>query len=291
VTIGGSVRSLGSFASSSLKQVSIHEYNGIIPSYFLGGDHANKVTIGGSVTGIGANAFDGCELLREVDIPGFNGTVGDYAFSDCLSLTSFSGIRGMTSIGRRAFHRCSNLRGSFILPHFNGDIGEYAFYECENVDSFSVYGSVGTIGNSAFAECSQMTSFSVYGSVGTISSSVFSWCPKMNALTITGHVNLIEGGSSGNIIIGSVGTIKHFWFSNDETVAPSNFVVLGSVDTISASAFSLSNKLNSFTASGSVGSIGDSAFEYCYHLKEVRIPNYNGKIGSGLLVEAMNWRK
>jgi uncharacterized coiled-coil protein SlyX len=63
----------------------------------------------GSVTSIGAHAFDDCSGLTSVAIPDSVTSIGSYAFNSCSSLTSVVIGDGVTSIGVRAFAYCSSL--------------------------------------------------------------------------------------------------------------------------------------------------------------------------------------
>ncbi|MDE5902940.1 MAG: leucine-rich repeat domain-containing protein, partial [Muribaculaceae bacterium] len=53
-------------------------------------------------------------------------TIGDYAFSDCTSLTSLSIPEGVTEIGGAAFNGCTSLT-SIAIPEGVTEIGGEAF--------------------------------------------------------------------------------------------------------------------------------------------------------------------
>ena len=62
------------------------------------------------VTGIDANAFDGCDRLTSVEIGDAVETIGEEAFQGCTGLTSVTIGSGVTSIGERAFNYCNALQ-------------------------------------------------------------------------------------------------------------------------------------------------------------------------------------
>ena len=78
-------------------------------------------------------------------------SIGDYAFSDCSSLTSVTIPDSVTSIGYSAFDGCSSLK-SVTIPKSVTEMGGYAFgynrdnntYEYEKIDGFTIYGEKGT---------------------------------------------------------------------------------------------------------------------------------------------------
>lgn len=118
--------------------------------YKITGDGSIRITgcIGGSrelvipseidgkrVTSIGAHAFGDCFGLRSVTIPGSVTSIGEEAFSYC-DLTSVIIPEGVTSIGSGAFRNC-NLR-SVTIPRSVTGIGERAFSNCGELDEIDV---------------------------------------------------------------------------------------------------------------------------------------------------------
>lgn len=63
--------------------------------------------------------------------------IGDYAFSDCSSLTSLTLPSSVTSIGGHAFEKCSGLT-SLTLPSSVTSIGSSAFEGCSGLTSVYV---------------------------------------------------------------------------------------------------------------------------------------------------------
>ena len=61
-------------------------------------------------------------------------SIGEGAFSYCLSLKSVTIGSGVTSIGSYAFSNCTNLT-SVTIPESVTSIGMYAFYGCTNLSS------------------------------------------------------------------------------------------------------------------------------------------------------------
>ena len=65
-------------------------------------------------------------------------SIGDWAFSECFSLTSVTIPNSVTSIGERAFHSCSSLT-SVTIPNSVTSIGSVAFAYCINIENVYCY--------------------------------------------------------------------------------------------------------------------------------------------------------
>ena len=137
VTIAEGVESIGSFAfyaCSSLEEISLPSTVERLEPYTFYGcealeslslqhvryidDYAmwycvalEEVTLSAELTGIGSWAFSQCQKLEVIDIENCKKleTIGDYAFSGCVMLTSFTIPEGTREIGKLAFYGCSRL--------------------------------------------------------------------------------------------------------------------------------------------------------------------------------------
>lgn len=82
-------------------------------------DSIAYVEVIGSVTNVPANAFSGCEKLREVYLGKNVSTVGENAFSDCASLLVFTAHSDGVEISDSTFNGC-NKNLTFICPSTSG---------------------------------------------------------------------------------------------------------------------------------------------------------------------------
>ena len=103
------------YIPSSLESVTVTGGN-ILRGAFNNCEGLTNITIPGSVTNIGNYAFEGCTGLTSITIPNSVTNIGDYAFSYCTGLTSITIPDSVTRIGGYAFARCIGLN-SII---FNG---------------------------------------------------------------------------------------------------------------------------------------------------------------------------
>ena len=146
-----------------------------------------------SVTSIGDWAFSDCTSLTSVEIPNSVTSIGNYAFSDCTSLTSVEIPNSVTSIGRSAFSGCSGLT-AVEIPNSVTSIGERAFYGCSGLTSVEIPNSVTSIGDFAFHGCSGLTAVEIPNSVTSIGDGAFYGCDRLHSVTIGAGVLYI--GSS-----------------------------------------------------------------------------------------------
>ena len=78
----------------------------------------------------------------------------------------------VTSIGDRAFWKCTNLT-SVTIPDSVTRIGRSAFNSCSSLTSVTIHDSVTSIVNGAFSRCSSLTSTTFKGNAPTLGIDVF----------------------------------------------------------------------------------------------------------------------
>jgi PKD repeat protein len=140
-----------------------------------GGSVTIPSTVNGlPVTGIENGAFDNCQNVTSVTIPGSISQIAPWAFIDCTSLTNVTIANGVTSIGGFAFGNCTNLT-SVIIPGTVTSIGEYAFYACLNLTNAVIGGKVATLADWAFAYCPSLAAVYFLGNPPSADSTVFEY--------------------------------------------------------------------------------------------------------------------
>ena len=212
-----------------------------------------------SVTSIGNWAFSNCSSLTSVTIGNSVTSIGEGAFWYCSSLTSVTIPNSVTSIGDRAFYGCSSLT-SLTIGESVTSIGNYAFYSCSKLSSIIIPNSVTSIGSYAFRNCSSLTFVTIPNSVTSIESSAFSGC---SSLPVENNLRYAD-----TYLVEAV----------DKTL--STYSIKDGTKWIGNSAFSSCRSLASITIPNSVTSIGSWAFEGCSSLTSVTIPNSVTSIGS-----------
>ena len=99
-------------------------------------DKIKTVVIEDGVTSIGDYAFSECKSLTSVTIPNSVTRIGSYAFARCKALTSITIPNSVTSIWYDAFLGCSNLT-SITIPNSVTSIDMYAFCNCYSLTSIT----------------------------------------------------------------------------------------------------------------------------------------------------------
>ena len=279
-----------------------------------------SVTIPNSVTWIGEEAFYGCsslkgvyisditawcyiyfqrynsnplyyahnlylnnKLVTDLIIPDSATAISQYAFINCVNLTSITIGKGVGSIEKAAFDGCTGkliinsrkvVEGGYLSYGYpssedgwlsgakftsvtigNGikEIGQYVFYNCSSLTSVTIPDSITSIGYYAFRNCSSLT--------GVYISDIAAWC---------------------NISINTYGDPLYYarkLYLNNELVT--NLTIPDSVTIIRRNAFAYCSSLEAITIPSSVTVIGAAAFEYCNNLKSVTISDGVNTIGDG----------
>lgn len=176
-----------------------------------------SVTIPGSVTEIGANAFAGSNLTSvtyggdwsNLTIQSGNPAVQDAAneqlfdFEFILNNTAvivtnykYKGTaadvtipsryegKPVTTIGRAAFFNSAVT--SVTIPDSVTAILDGAFEKCSELTNISIPNSVTSIGLSAFAHCTSLKSITLPSSLSTIGNFAFDGCPSLMTVTYPG---------------------------------------------------------------------------------------------------------
>ena len=198
--------------------------------------------------------------IKTVNISGIS-YISDYAFLDCINLTSVYIPNSVKTIGNSAFQACSSLT-SITIPDSVSTIAASAFKGCSSLTSITIPNSVTTIGNSAFEGCSSLKSILIPNSITTIGASAFKECSSLNSITIPD----------------SVKTIKTATFTGCSSLT--SITIPNSVTTIGNYAFDGCSSLKSITIPDSVKSIETGAFRGCSSLTTITIPNIVISVGN-----------
>ena len=140
ISIPNSVTNIGSNAFHGVRHI---EYHGIASGSPWGATNMNGITDGDfiytdstktqliSYIGLGGSTF----------IPRAVTSLGNYAFSGCIGLTSVTIGDSVISIGNYAFRNCIGLT-SVTIGSSVTNIGSYAFRNCSGLTSITCLGSV-----------------------------------------------------------------------------------------------------------------------------------------------------
>lgn len=118
---------------------------------FENGKELDSVIIPKTIRRIGTKAFYGCKKLQNLQIEEGVAEVGEAAVG-----------KGYLEIGDYAFSDCDSLT-KVIFPKSLKRIGEGAFFDCDNIYDINLSYNVQEIGTDAFAECGFLMLINVEG--------------------------------------------------------------------------------------------------------------------------------
>ena len=311
VTIGTNVTSIGDQAfyyCSGLTNLTIGtNVTSIGVQAFCGCTSLTSVTIPNSVTSLGDEAFWNCTNLTTITVaannPAYSSlagvlfdknqttlleypaglvgnytipnrvtSIGDYAFSECINLTSVTIGTNVTSIGNYAFWYCDGLTNLTIGTNVTS-IGNYAFDSCTSLTSVTIPNSITSIGDYAFAICFGLTSVTIGTNVTSIGDGAFEYCTNLTAITVAAN-NPAYSSLAGVLFDKNQTTLLEYPIG-----LVGSYTIPNSVTSIGDYAFTECINLTSVTIGTNVTSIGESAFYACFGLTNVTILNSITTIG------------
>ena len=230
-----------------------------------------------SVTSIKSGAFDSSRMTS-VTIPGSITSIGAEAFCDCISLTSVH-ITDLDAWCRISFgYRESNplyyahhlfLNGAEIrdlrIPSSVTYIARQTFEYCDGLTSVEIPNSVTSIGDGAFKNCSGLISVTIPKSVTSIGELVFGGCSGLSSIKV----------EKGNLYYYSIDGCNAIIDISSNTLlcGCKNTIIPNNVKSIGNYAFYGCSGLTSLTIPGSLTRISDRAFQSCISLSSITIPN------------------
>ena len=246
--------------SKNIVSIGAYAFSGCTSLTFVCGD------IYGS---IGDGAFDGCSALVSIDLEEVD-SIGEFAFADCSALTAVT-FRNITTLPYGAFFHCTSLAVANIRGEIT-TIEDSAFSGCVNLTYISIPDSVTTINYAAFSGCDSLTDVYYGGSEADKANITIDWNTSLLNATWHYHSTPPATGLTYKIYGGEV-TITGYTTYLPAVLAIPNTIEGYPVTTIGSWAFDNCYVLNSVTIPDSVTSIGYAAFENCKPLTSVTIGN------------------
>ena len=190
--------------------------NGDNPSPVCNNSNVKKVVIEDGVTNIGNWAFSECSSLTSITIPESVTSIGTDAFAGCYDLTSITIPESVTNIGNGAFLACGLT--SITIPNSVTSIGDWTFYNCSSLTSITIPDGVTSIGTDVFQGCTGLTSIILPENVTSIGDYAFYGCNSLTSITIPDSVTSI-----GNSVFSDCGSLTTISLSCGSALKKSDF--------------------------------------------------------------------
>ena len=222
-----------------------------------------SVVIEDGVTYIGQFAFSDFISLTSVRLSNSVNSIGNAAFYGCTHLTSVNLPNSLTSFGNAVFYNCSSL-ASIEIPSSIAILNYGLFYGCTSLTSISIPEGVTTIGDAVFNSCTSLASVVIPSSVTSIGNSVFDGCESLSSISVDAGNTIYDSRDDSNAIIET--STNDLIFGCMNTVIPDGVISIGDY------AFYACKGLTSVTIPSSVTSVGSFAFYYCTALTSLTLP-------------------
>lgn len=205
------------FISEEAKTPAIADLSIIMRYAFDGCTALKKVDLSNCKTiTLDMYVFSGCTSLKEVVMMHKIGTMGDYAFSNCRSLTS-ADITGLHTAGTGVFNNCTALKE--VKTAFFTDMGDRMFANCRGLEEIVV--NTSNVSDNAFSGCTLLKKVTFGGTLEAgrslevrIGSRAFFGCGLLEEVSLNGQ-KLV---SIGDRAFENCVSLAEFEISNDGVV-------------------------------------------------------------------------
>ncbi len=225
----------GAFAGTQLESIDI-------PSGCIIGEGAfascrRLVSANIAADAVSAGAFAACDALESVAAPSVK-VVGEYAFTECVSLSDVRLGASLSEIGRNAFAGCTSL-GAFTFPQSLVAVGASAFCRSGLVAAdLSSCRNLPELGDWAFSQCGQLAEVKLPASVASLGEGSFFECASLVSVNMPVACAVINpyvlkgvaGVDAGELIGEGVSEIGDYAFSGN--TATSAMVLPSSLERI-----------------------------------------------------------
>ncbi len=254
-------------------------------SAFAGYPYLTSVTFEGALKAIEAGAFQNCDGLTSIVVPGTT-MIEDYAFYDCDNLGVVVICGGLKDAGKNIFKSCDKLTNVEIL---NGAliVGEGMFEDCTVLQTAILPDSICEIRRLAFENCSALETITVPDSTVSLGEYAFYGCSSAKTAYIGHNVSEIGEYAFGECtslesveVKCAMPAISDGMFKGCASLKGLTNLPEG-IKTIGKNAFAGCTSFEEIDIPATVLSIGDSAFDSTA-VTEILIPGSVERIGEGV---------
>ena len=258
----------------------------------------NSIKLAPSITKIGSEAFSYCKNLESIVFEDESElkTIGANAFSGNILLKNITLPSKLENIGTMAFASCYNLE-KIEIPSSVKFISYGAFFDCYNMLSATIHNKDLSIYDGAFTNCYKLVEIynlsqmvlekgstengslalyakDIYTTKEHIESKVINY--ENGFIVYNGSEKVLIGynGDNRNIEISGVDLIDNYAFANNDNIVSAT---IGNVKSIGKEAFMKCTSLSSISISKTVESILEDAFIGCKQLNVIEVEEQNSK--------------
>lgn len=260
----------------SLKNINIGDTVKELPSYLFSSlNTIDVITLPDSVTDIGAGAFANSSITALKNCKNLE-SIEEYAFKNCVNLSSFAFADELMLIGMEAFSGCTGLNNIYIPDSVvNIEIG--AFSDCSALEVVRMSPNVDYIPREAFYNCKELSTFTWDAESKLVGRLAFGNCVKLGNFDFVNveklYVNSFLGSGVAVVQLGEslnessptpLTTVEVQSFKDCENLE--TLGIGGNVSTVKSQAFADCTNLETAVISDSVTEIADDAFDGCDNL-------------------------
>ncbi len=236
-------------------------------SAFEGSDNLVTITVCEGVTEILGKGFYRCSNMTEYTLPTTLKDIGEYAFSENISLQVIEIPKNVITVARYAFALDKNLHTISIAEDSVMSRIGYAAFAHTGIYSFTVPSNVSTIAQYAFMGSDDLRSITFAENSKLESVSAYMFLGAENVISI-----VFESGSA-------LSSVQAHGFEGLRSLSYLDFGG-ANLDNVDNYAFRYCSSLSSITLPDTVTNIGRFAFYNCSALSEINIPEATEHIGS-----------
>lgn len=233
-----------------------------------------SIVLPDSIVTIGESAFSNCLSLQQIIIPNGVQNIGDRAFQSCTRLKTITIPQSVESLGSWSFSGCSVLE-TITLPNGLRGIGWGTFSNCKNLGSIELPEQLISIGIDAF-KGSGLRSIIIPSSVQNVRGYAFQECKQLSTVSFNNpkteieHMVFNDCSSLSSVSLPS--SIKRladgiFW----GCTSLQSIVIPKTVTVLDVYVFYGCSALRSIVLPQNVVSIGGASFYRCSNLKTVTV--------------------
>lgn len=247
------------------------------------------------------NPFFGQTSIKKIVVNDGATYIGNYAFYQCIGVTSITLPSTVTGIGERSFGVCKKITG-LTIPERVTEIGSNAFYNCAALESVNIPVSVNKLGENVFSKTSALSDI-YYGGSETEWNAIdynnlagvkktYNDIRSYLALSTGTTVHFASGGTDTGSNTGTSDGTTDSGVIESGTCGENLTWTLGSSGTLTISGTgdmydnpatrwkTLRNRISSIVIESGATSVGAYAFEGLLNVSSVSLPDTLRSIGT-----------